>query len=158
MTSSSISIFRRACRFRSSNSAFGVGAETRTIGGALSYIPVGSSYLLFAPFPWAIETTLQATAMGEALFWYPLFMLSILGFRISLRNRVTKALFPVSVLLVVVSSYALVEGNFGTAYRHRAQIMPLFFVFSGLGFAWIKERVINQTRWWRTRIPIRSRA
>ena len=142
---------------QNATSAFGVGAETRTIGGALRYIPIGSSYLLFAPFPWAIETTLQATAMGEALFWYPLFLLSMLGFRISLRNRVTKALFPVSVLLVVVSSYALVEGNFGTAYRHRAQIMPLFFIFSGIGLAWIKARVISQTQWWRTRTRLRYR-
>ena len=138
-------------------SAFGVGVETRTIGAALRYIPIGGSYLLFAPFPWQIETTLQATAMGEALLWYPLFVLSILGFRISLGNRATRALFPVSVLLVVVSSYALVEGNFGTAYRHRAQIMPLFFIFSGIGLSWIKVRVISQTQWWRTRTRLRSR-
>ena len=122
-------------------SAFGVGTETRTIAAALSYIPIGGSYLLFAPFPWDIQTTLQATAMGETLLWYPLFLLSIFGFRISMRNRSTAALFPVSVLLVVVSSYALVEGNFGTAYRHRAQIMPLFFIFSGIGLSWIKVQV-----------------
>ncbi len=138
-------------------SAFGVGVETRTIGAALRYIPVGSTYLLFAPFPWEIETTLQATAAGESLLWYPLFLLSILGFRISLRSRVTTALFPVSVLLVVVSSYALVEGNFGTAYRHRAQIMPLFFTFSGVGLSWFKDRVISQTRVWRTRTRLRYR-
>ena len=96
--------------------------------------------------------------MGEAFLWYPLFLLSILGFRISLRNRGTTVLFPVSVLIVVVSSYALVEGNFGTAYRHRAQIMPLFFIFSGIGLSWIKARVINPTQWWRTRtrIPYRT--
>ena len=132
-------------------SAFGVGAQTRTIGGALQYIPIGGSYLLFAPFPWDIQTTLQATAMWETLLWYPLFLLSLLGFRISMRDRIATALFPVSVLLVVVSSYALVEGNFGTAYRHRAQIMPLFFVFSGVSLSWIKVRVIGQTQWWRTR-------
>ena len=139
-------------------SAFGVGAQTITIGGALQYIPIGGSYLLFAPFPWDIQTTLQATAMWETLLWYPLFLLSLLGFRISMRDRVTTALFPVSVLLVVVSSYALVEGNFGTAYRHRAQIMPLFFVFSGVGLFWIKVRIISQTHWWRTRTRLRYRS
>ena len=142
---------------RGATSAFGVGAETRTIGAALQYIPIGGSYLLFAPFPWDIVTTLQAAAMPETLLWYPLFLLSILGFRISLRNRRTAALVPLSVLLVVVSSYALVEGNFGTAYRHRAQIMPLFFVFSGVGLSWIKVRVISQTNWWRTRTRLRVR-
>ena len=94
-------------------SAFGLGAETRTVGAALQYIPIGGAYLLFAPFPWDIQTALQTTAMGETFLWYPLFFLAVLGFRISLRDRVTTALFPASVLLVVVTSYALVEGNFG---------------------------------------------
>ena len=138
-------------------SAFGVGAQTGTIGGALQYIPIGGSYLLFAPFPWDVQSTLQATAMWETLLWYPLFLASLLGFRMALRDRVSTALFPVSVLLVVVSSYALVEGNFGTAYRHRAQIMPLFFVFSGVSLSWIKVRVISQTHWWRTRTRLRYR-
>ena len=161
------------------------GAFLRTIGAALQYIGTdwGLAYYLlfapfsafgvrvpserlsntyrlgglFAPFPWDIVTTLQAAAMPETLLWYPLFLLSILGFRISLRNRRTAALVPLSVLLVVVSSYALVEGNFGTAYRHRAQIMPLFFVFSGVGLSWIKVRVISQTNWWRTRTRLRVR-
>jgi 4-amino-4-deoxy-L-arabinose transferase-like glycosyltransferase len=132
-------------------SAFGVGAETTTVGAAIQYIPVGASYLLFAPFPWDVATTLQAAAMPETLLWYPLFLCALLGFRISVKNRATLAFVPVSVLLVVVSSYALVEGNFGTAYRHRAQIMPLFFIFSGVGLSWIKVRVISQTQWWRTR-------
>ena len=139
-------------------SAFGVGAETRTIGAALGYIPIGGSYLLFALFPWAVETPLQATARWEMLLWYPLFLASILGFRITLRDRLTTAFFPMSVLLIVVSSYALVEGNFGTAYRHRAQIMPLFFVFSGVGLFWIKVRIISQSQWWRTRTRLRYRS
>ena len=132
-------------------SAFGVGAETETIGGALRYLPLGVSYLLFAPFPWAIESSLQLTAMPETLLWYPLFLLALQGLRISLRGRVTNVLIVLSVLVIVVSSYGLVEGNFGTAYRHRAQIMPLFFVFTGVGLSWLKERVIVQTGWWKTR-------
>ena len=109
------------------------------------------SYLLFSPFPWAINTTLQLTAMPETLLWYPLFLLAIKGLQISLRGRLTNVLIVLAVLVIVVSSYALVEGNFGTAYRHRAQIMPLFFVFSGVGLAWLKERVIMPTRWWRAK-------
>jgi hypothetical protein len=51
---------------------------------------------------------------------------------------------PLAVLLIVTTSYALVEGNFGTAYRHRAQIMPLFFIFAGVGIValkpWFEQR------------------
>ena len=132
-------------------SAFGLGAETETIGGALRYLPLGVSYLLFAPFPWSIETTLQLTAMPETLLWYPLFILAIKGLRISMRGGLTNVMIVLSVLVIVVSSYGLVEGNFGTAYRHRAQIMPLFFVFTGVGLSWLKERVIMQTGWWKAR-------
>jgi hypothetical protein len=138
-------------------SAFGVGSQTTTVGAALQYIPLGGSYLLFAPFPWDIQTNLQATALGETLLWYPIFLLSLLGLRLCVRDGVSAALIPASVLLVVVSSYALVEGNFGTAYRHRAQIMPLFFVFAGVGLSWLKARVITQTQWWRTRTRLRYR-
>ena len=132
-------------------SAFGVGAETEAIGDALRYLPLGMSYLLFSPFPWAVETSLQLAALPETLLWYPLFLLAIQGLRISLRGRLTNVMIVLAVLVIVVSSYALVEGNFGTAYRHRAQIMPLFFVFSGVGLSWLKERVIAPTQWWRTK-------
>ena len=30
-------------------------------------------------------------------------------------------------------------------------IMPLFFVFSGVGLTWLKERVIAPTQWWQTK-------
>ena len=94
--------------------------------------------------------------MPETLLWYPLFLLAIKGLRISLRGRLTNVLIVVAVLVIVVTSYALVEGNFGTAYRHRAQIMPLFFVFSGVGVSWLKDRVITRSMWWRTR-TVRAR-
>jgi hypothetical protein len=58
---------------------------------------------------------------------------------------------PFSVLLVITTSYALVEGNFGTAYRHRAQIMPLFFLFAGVGLVAIKP-------WFQKRRRMRARS
>lgn len=129
-------------------SAFGVGASTLTIGSSLQYLPLGASFLLFAPFPWAIETPLQLVAMPETLLWYPLFLMALRGLWITgNRGRLHKAMIPLSVLLVVTASYALVEGNFGTAYRHRAQIMPLFFLFSGVGVSWFLERVLGVAPW-----------
>lgn len=136
---------------RNATSAFGLGADTQSFGGALRYLPLGVSYLLFAPFPWAVSTTLQLTALPETLLWYPLFLLSLQGLRISLGRGAARLLIPGSVLIIVVSSYALVEGNFGTAYRHRAQIMPLFFIFTGVGVYWVQDKVLRQTRLWRGR-------
>ena len=66
-------------------------------------------------------------------------------------GQLTNVLVVLAVLVIVVSSYALVEGNFGTAYRHRAQIMPLFFVFTGAGLSWTMDRVLAPTKWSRTK-------
>ncbi len=117
----------------SASSAYGANFDTGTLSGAITFLPFGIAFLLFAPFPWAIESPLQAAAMPETLLWYPLFALAILGMGKSLKKAGPGAMIVLSVLIVVVTIYALVEGNFGTAYRHRAQIMPLFFVFGGSG-------------------------
>jgi dolichyl-phosphate-mannose-protein mannosyltransferase len=114
-------------------SSYGAQFDTSSLSGALAFLPRGLAFLLFAPFPWRIESTLQAVAMPETLLWYPLFLFSVIGIRRVAERSGRDWLVPASVLLIVVTSYALVEGNFGTAYRHRAQIMPLFFVFASVG-------------------------
>ncbi len=114
-------------------SAYGAQFDTTTLAGVIRFLPFGLAFLLFAPFPWRIESPLQMAAMPETLLWYPLFVLALFGVREVSRKGGREWLMPACILLVVVTSYALVEGNFGTAYRHRAQIMPLFFVFASVG-------------------------
>ncbi|MFC1575201.1 glycosyltransferase family 39 protein [Gemmatimonadota bacterium] len=141
--------FSSASRMRESlqygaTSAFGSGYETETLGGSVRYLPVGFAFLLFAPFPWAIETTLQAAAAPETLLWYPVLIFALLGMKNSVLQGKHLTVIPLSVLIIVTTSYALVEGNFGTAYRHRAQIMPLFFIFAAVGWMslkpWFEQR------------------
>jgi len=130
------------------SSAFGVGVQTTTVGSAIAYLPLGASYLLLAPFPWAIDSALQLAAMPETLLWYPLLALAVVGFfRARHAADFAVLMIPLSVLVLVTISYALVEGNFGTAYRHRAQVMPLFFMFTGVGMQWFVARVLRTTPW-----------
>ena len=117
------------------SSAFGEGFEIDTPGQVLRYLPVGLTFFLFAPFPWAVTSTLQLFTLPEVLLWYSLVPFVILGFKQSAARETRPALLALGVLLVTVTTYALVEGNFGTAYRHRAQMMPLFFIFAGKGLA-----------------------
>ncbi len=119
-------------------SSYGAGFDTSTFGGAMRFLPFGISFLLFAPFPWAIESPLQMAAMPETLLWYPLFVASLIGIRMAVGEG--RAWIPIAVLLCLAFIYALVEGNFGTAYRHRAQFMPIFFVFAGAGVDVIRAR------------------
>lgn len=124
-----------------SGAAFGTGFDTSTVGGALRYLPVGLAFFLFAPFPWAVTGTLQTFTLPEVLLWYALVPFTLVAV-FSTRDRAHRAAFLlIGVLVIAVTSYALVEGNFGTAYRHRAQMMPLFFVFSAHGLVlWVRRR------------------
>jgi len=129
-------------------SAITTEIDTSTLGGALTYLPLGLVYFLFAPFPWAIDSVLQLVTLPETLLWYALVPFTLIGLRRGLRAEHASALLIVGVLAISVSSYALVEGTFGTAYRHRSQFLPLFFVFAAQGLAatWARRRRIRDTR------------
>ena len=53
-------------------SAFGREHDVTTPIGAFRALPVGLTYLLFAPFPWAVAGTRQALVLPEMLVWYGL--------------------------------------------------------------------------------------
>lgn len=130
-------------------SAYGQGANVSTVGGALAFLPIGLTYFLLAPFPWSISSSLQAITLPETLIWYVLFLFGIRGLWLALRHDARAYTVPLSILLVVTFSYALVEGNVGTAYRHRAQILPLAFIFCALGLrdayaVWSQRREARQ--------------
>lgn len=114
-------------------SAYGQGANVSTVGGAAAFLPTGLAYFLLAPFPWAIGSLLQAVTLPETVVWYLLIPFGLRGLYLALRHDARAWTVPISVFLVVTFSYALVEGNVGTAYRHRAQVLPLAFIFCALG-------------------------
>ncbi len=128
-------------------SSFGEGIDTSTFGGAIRYLPLGLVYFLFAPFPWAISSVLQLITLPEVLLWYALVPFTLIGLRDSFRREYPATLLIIGVLALSVSSYALVEGTFGTAYRHRSQFLPLFFIFAARGLV----------SWWTARAEDRRR-
>ena len=40
----------------------------------------------------------------------------------------------VALILVMTTAYSLVEGNVGTAFRHRAQVMVFLLMFAAVGW------------------------
>src|SRR5262249_5230554 len=127
-------------------SAFGQGADVSTPAGAISFIPIGLTYFLLAPFPWSVTSMLQAVTLPESIVWYVLFVCVLRGAWLALRYDVRAYTVLVAVLGTVTFSYALVEGNVGTAYRHRAQVLPLFFVLAAVGLRdywalWMEKRI-----------------
>jgi len=114
-------------------SGFGQEYDVSTPTGALTALPVGLVYLLFAPFPWAISGLRQALALPETLLWYALMPSFVRGLTYAVRRKL-RSVLPILVFAVTLTAaYALMQGNVGTAYRQRTQITMFFFVFMGVG-------------------------
>ena len=62
-----------------SESGFGRDVDVSSTSGALSTIPLGMVYLLFAPFPWQITSLRQSITLPEMVIWWASFPLLVLG-------------------------------------------------------------------------------
>ena len=114
-------------------SAFGREYDVSTPGGAILALPVGLTYLLFAPFPWAIAGTRQALVLPEMLVWYGLMPAFVAGLIQTIRRQLGDVLPILTFAVTLTLAYALMQGNVGTAYRQRTQVTMFFFLFMGVG-------------------------
>lgn len=114
-------------------SNFGADFDVSTPLGAVAAIPVGLTYLLFSPFPWAITGLRQLLTLPEMLVWYSLLPSLFRGLRYSVRHRLRDVLPILAFAAVLTVAYAVFQSNVGTAYRQRTQISMFFFVFMGVG-------------------------
>ena len=113
--------------------AFRPDADISTPLRGLQFIPIGLAFFLLSPFPWQTGSLLSMMTLPEQLVWYALLPTVVGGAVYLVRNRY-HAFGPVLVFLALTSGiYALVEGNAGTAYRHRAQVLVFFLVIAAVG-------------------------
>jgi 4-amino-4-deoxy-L-arabinose transferase-like glycosyltransferase len=116
-------------------SGFGQEYDVSTPTGALSALPTGLVYLLFAPFPWAVSGLRQALVLPETLVWYALMPAFVRGLVYAVKNKL-RSILPILVFAAsLTAAYALMQGNVGTAYRQRTQVTMFFFIFMGVGIA-----------------------
>jgi hypothetical protein len=123
-----------------SESGFGRDVDVSSTAGALSTIPVGVVYLLFAPFPWQITSLRQSITLPEMVIWWASFPFLVLGlwFAIKYRLRMISPILIFTVMLTI--AYSVFQGNVGTAYRQRAQLLVFYFIFVAVGFVLVKEK------------------
>jgi hypothetical protein len=117
----------------SAESGFAPDADISTPAGALAFLPVGLFYFVFAPFPWMLGSIRQIVAAPEMLYWYWLLPSTIRGVRAMLRHRARQSLFLLLTLISLSIGYAIGQGNIGTMFRHRAQVLPIFLLFAAVG-------------------------
>jgi hypothetical protein len=124
-------------------SAYGSGSDTRTFLGALLYLPKGLAGFLLSPFPWSADSWRQFLAIPETLVWYVLLYQGLRQLAVEVRRDLPRIALLLFIPAVVTVAYAMVEGNEGTAYRHRAQLMLLVFILTA---AWQTRAVALPAR------------
>jgi Dolichyl-phosphate-mannose-protein mannosyltransferase len=127
-------------------SGFGQEVDVSTTEGAISTIPIGLIYLLFAPFPWQLVSLRQSITLPEMIIWWLSFPLMVLGVWYSIKYRL-RQISPILLFTTMLSiAYSVFQGNVGTAYRQRAQLLVFYFVFVAVGFVLLKEKKENLDR------------
>jgi hypothetical protein len=124
----------------SAQSGFAQDVDVSTTSGALSVIPLGTVYLLFAPFPWQMANLRQSITLPEMLLWWGSFPLLVLGGWFTLKYRLRQALPIILFTTMLTLAYSIFQGNVGTAYRQRSQLLIFYFIFVAVGYVLLKER------------------
>jgi hypothetical protein len=125
---------------RSANSGFGQDVDVSTATGALTAVPLGLTYLLFAPFPWQLASLRQLITLPEMVVWWGSFPLLVLGVWFTVSYRLRQALPILIFTSMLTLAYSIFQGNVGTAYRQRSQILVFYFIFVAVGAVLFKER------------------
>ena len=128
---------------KAANSGYGEDVDVSTTEGAISALPLGFSYLMFAPFPWQASNLRQAITIPEVLLWWAMMPLFISGLIYAFKYKLRSA-FPILIFsLMLTIAYSIFLGNVGTAYRQRTQIQVFLFILIGVGWTIFQERREN---------------
>ncbi len=121
-------------------SGFAPDVDVSTTQGALTTIPIGLLNLLFAPFPWQLASLRQSITLPEMVIWWTSFPMLILGLWFSVKYRL-RQISPILIFTIMLSlAYSVFQGNVGTAYRQRAQLLVFYFIFVAVGYVLLFEK------------------
>lgn len=125
-------------------SGFGQDIDVSTTEGAISAIPIGFLYLMFAPFPWQIAGFSQLMTLPDVLIWWAMIPFVIKGLWFSIKQRLRASIAILIFSLMLTIAYSIFQGNVGMAYRQRTQIQVFLFMFAAVGWTLSRERKENR--------------
>ena len=124
-------------------SAFLSNIDISSPGSLLAFGPLLFCFVWFGPFPWqAIGGLFKFFGSAEMLVFYSFMPAFWRGIQRVLRYKRVTGWFLISIITIIMLSIALLDANLGTAFRHRAVILPFVFVLIAVG--WDKKEI--QTR------------
>lgn len=104
-----------------------------SLAANLQAIPRGAVAFLLRPFPWEAGRSGMALQLAaiESVLWYVIYVLALVG--VSQVRRLRALLFPVTSIIVLVGLASVSQGNFGTAFRHRQQLVWALSLLAAVG-------------------------
>lgn len=101
--------------------------------GELRHLPRGYSIVLLEPYPWHPRNDLRFIfAKIDTVLWYPILAFAAVGAMQAVRRR-SSAVVLVSLTGATATLLALFEGNLGTAFRHRGELVWACVILAVLG-------------------------
>ena len=88
----------------------------------------------------------QSITLPEMIVWWLAFPLLVLGLWYSIRHRLREVSPIVMFTTMLTLAYSLFQGNVGTAYRQRSQLLVFYFIFVAVGAIIMKERAEDKRR------------
>ena len=74
------------------------------------------------------------------IVWWASFPMLSLGLWFSIKYRL-RQISPIPIFTVMLSlAYSVFQGNVGTAYRQRAQLLVFYFIFAAVGYVLLLEK------------------
>ena len=113
----------------------------------LEYLPAGLKVMIVDPTPSQLSQSKSLwVAFAEHIIWYPALFLAM--FAIARRRKwPMELLFAVMLWFGLASMWGLVEGNLGTAFRHRTEFVWIVFLFAGIGV----QQLVDDKKAWNVR-------
>lgn len=102
----------------------------------LLHLPVGTAFVIGAPFPFTWRSTNEAATLPEIALWYPTVVLACFGVVWAVRRRRWELAYPIGVGALIFLLFALIEGNTGTLVRHRSMLIPYAVILAAVGASW----------------------
>jgi hypothetical protein len=115
-------------------------AVDESTGANFRALPRGAVGVMFRPFVWdPTPNTSVRIAKLENIVWYALYGLALIGLWACRRRRDVIA-YPFIVTCAILGIAALTEGNAGTAFRHRGQVLWAIAIFALMGLHHVRTR------------------
>lgn len=125
----------------SGGSAFLVNFDFTTGPKFIIFMPIALLVAWLAPFPWQLGSLMQISAVPEMIVFYLCIPCMFYGIKFILKNKFKEGFVILLYISIMSLVLALIEGNIGTLFRHRAMILPFCFILIAAGLERYKFKI-----------------